>query len=118
MNFFIKKNSLLPHLVLECVEPVNPTDTKIFYQRLLNADINFYMDEFNSCMPYIQCMPCVVCEEKQCGDCESKYYIVYKWNEGDTAKVGQYKGWIDITFRDNGENLITPIKSELIIKII
>lgn len=117
MNFFIRQHSQLPVLTVELIQD-GINSNKLINQKLENAEILFFMEEIGSCIPTIQCGECCVLTEDNCNDCHDKVYIQYKWQTPDTSKKGKYRGWFEITFKDDNTLLIAPIKNVLYINII
>ena len=99
MEFFINKNSTLPYLKMELVND-GRNDFRKFYEKIQNATIE------------LKCETCGI------GGDEPEYYIVYKWSDRDTRRVGQYNGEFTITFLGGDGTLIAPIREELFINVI
>ena len=119
MDFYIKKNSTLPRLYVEFTQTGYDVTANDFINRLENADMVFSMQEYSSCIPKIICSPAKLVEYNKCpdGDCK-KYYIEYSFTKKQTSKTGKYKGIFKITFLDNQEVLIAPIRNELVIHVV
>ena len=119
MDFFIKRNSNLPTMTMELVEHGFMQDFTEFYNRIQNATVTFTMEDYESCIPKIKCSPAQVLErETYMENCPSKFYVAYTFTQRQTSKKGKYKGTFEITFLDNNEKLVVPIKEELIIHVI
>ena len=115
MDFYIRKGSTMPFLTMEVIQNGNG-DTEQFYNLLKNAEILFYMEEYKSCMPIIQCGACCIIEQS-CNNCPS-VLVQYKWLDGETDNIGRYKGWFEIYDKDSTNKMISPVKDNLIIHII
>ncbi len=118
MEFFIKKESTLPSLVMELIND-GRNDYKNFYLLIQNANIFFTMWEIDTNIKKIGKRP-ATCKLKQgtCPDCPDEYYVVYNWNSKDTLKTGRYRGEFTIEFLNGTGTLITPIREELIINVL
>jgi len=117
MNFYIKQHSMMPVLTVELLEDGINTYQKL-YERLENATIKFFMQEQNTCIPFLQCKECCILVDKDCTDCHEKIFIQYKWAAADTSKKGKFVGWFEITFLDDNSEFIIPIKEQLYITIL
>lgn len=117
MNFFIRKNSELPILMLELIKD-NETDYKKFYDMLQNSNITFTMYDINSGNRRISCKPAFcVSKDDSCLN-EDEYYLAYKFSKRETSKSGTYIGEFTIDFLDGSGELIVPIRNELKIQIL
>ena len=119
MNFYIKKGSELPHLMMELVQD-GRNDYHRFFEDIQNADITFTMTHENDGTKKISCRPCQLVKKlSDCGEIiPEEYYVVYKWREIDTNKIGRYVGEFTINFLDGTGVLKTPIREEFYINII
>lgn len=120
MEFFINKNSTLPKLKLELVND-GRNDFRNFYEKIQNATIKFNMyDVKNKVKRIAKASADIELKIENCniGGDDPEYYIVYKWKERDTKKVGKYNGEFTITFLDGSGTLIAPIRDELFINIL
>lgn len=116
MIFQIRQGATLPNLVMELRED-GFHQFNSFTQKLQNSEILFHMKENDSCIPVVQCGECCLVEEPNCSGCPSNFFIMYKWQSGDTDKKGFYTGEFEITDVDTGEKFIGPIRQNLQIKI-
>ena len=120
MEFFINKNSTLPHLKMELIND-GRNDFRKFFEKIQNATIKFNMYDVNTNLKRIAKSTAEIqlkCETCEIGGDEPEYYIVYKWTARDTKKPGKYNGEFVITFLDGTGTLIAPIRSELYINIL
>ena len=129
--FYINENSVLPKLRLELVYDGRYDFFKSshFYNAIQNADVTFSMWDEHDVLR-ISKAPCnvVLADEDTC---DERYIIEYKWKQRDVRHKGQFKGRIEITFKDdiyqadkNGNpipydsgNLIVPIYEDLVVMI-
>ena len=120
MEFFINKNSTLPHLKMELIND-GRNDFRKFFEKIQNATIQFNMYDVNTNLKRIAKSSAEIelkCETCDIGGDEPEYYIVYKWSARDTKKPGKFNGEFIITFLDGTGTLIAPIRSELFINIL
>jgi|TARA_R110000751_G_scaffold306782_1_gene426196 hypothetical protein len=120
MEFFINKNSTLPYLKMELVND-GRNDFRKFYEKIQNATIKFNMYDTSTKVKIIAKADATIelkCETCGIGGDEPEYYIVYKWSDRDTRRVGQYNGEFTITFLGGDGTLIAPIREELFINVI
>lgn len=123
-EFFINKNSTLPHLRMELIDD-GRHDFHKFYEAIQNASVTFTMVNVNNGIAKIANAKASIVP-KMDDSCEEKYIIVYEWKERDTKQEGIYRGQFKIKFNTdiiNGEvvypsgELIMPIQEELLIYI-
>jgi hypothetical protein len=120
MDFFINKNSTLPHLKMELVND-GRNDFRKFFEKIQNATIQFNMYDVKTNLKRIAKSSADIelkCESCGIGGDEAEYYIVYKWVVRDTTKAGKFNGEFVITFLDGTGTLIAPIREELFITIL
>lgn len=120
MEFFINKNSTLPHLKVELIND-GRNDFRMFYEKIQNATIQFNMYDVNTNLKRIAKSDADIelkCENCDIGGDAPEYYIVYKWVARDTTKPGKYIGEFIITFLDGTGTLIAPIRNELFINVL
>lgn len=120
MDFQIKKNSILPSLVLTV------SDDDIFKKKLENCTITFSMIDIETGKYFIANKSGGVYFKdkiiKTTSD-DKDSYIYFNWNKMNTSKAGVYKGEFKIDFFNEGEsdsceNIIFPIKEDLYIYVI
>ena len=118
MEFFIKKNSQSPILLMDTVHDGNRTDNyKEFQEKLVNAKITFSMKRESDGLQKIFMRNAYITEKTKVNpDSPSEYYIFYKWKERDTNQKGRFIGEFLITL-ENGQ-LICPIREPLFINIV
>tara|TARA_B100000674_G_C37817140_1_gene904010 strand:- start:428 stop:796 length:369 start_codon:yes stop_codon:yes gene_type:complete len=120
MEFFINQNSNLPPLKMELVND-GRNDFRKFFEKIQNATIKFNMYDVNNKVKHIANSPASIelkCESCGIGGDEPEYYIVYKWNDRDTKKVGKFNGEFVIEFLDGTGTLIAPIRDKLFINVL
>ena len=120
MEYFIKKDSSLPVLKMELVND-GRNDFRNFYEKIQNATITFTMYDVNTKVKKIACSSAEIeLKDSSCsiGCDEPQYYIVYKFSEKDTKRVGRYVGQFTITFLDGSGTLIAPIRDDLYINVL
>ena len=119
MNFYIKKNSELPVLIMELIND-GRNDYHKFYEKIQNANITFSMVFDKDDAKKISCRPCYLIQKTSaCGDIiPEEFYIAYKWRTVDTNKSGRFTGQFNIDFLDGTGLLKAPIREELKINIL
>ena len=123
-EFYINKNSVLPHLIMELIND-GRHDFNKFYEAIQNASITFSMTNVdNGIMKIANAKASIVPRENN--SCVDEFVIVYEWKERDTKQPGIYRGQFKINFNPDlvsGEQtypvgeLIMPIQDELMIYI-
>ena len=123
-EFYITKNSVLPHLRMELIND-GRHDFNKFYEAIQNASITFSMTNVdNGIMKIANAKASIVPRENN--SCVDEFVIVYEWKERDTKQPGIYRGQFKINFNPDlvsGEQtypvgeLIMPIQDELMIYI-
>ena len=118
MEFFIKKNSQSPILLMDIVYDGNRTDNYMeFQEKLVNAKITFSMKRESDGLQKIFMRNAYITEKTKVNpDSPSEYYIFYKWKQRDTNQKGRFIGEFLISL-ENG-NLICPIRETLFINIV
>lgn len=116
MEFFIKKDSTLPILIMEVVNDGRTDNYKKFNEDLVNATIRFSMKrESDGLQKIIMNNGYITDKLINEPDSPKEYYIYYKWTERDTNQKGRFIGEFTIT-TENGD-LICPIREPLFINI-
>ena len=123
MEFYIKKNSLLPTLRIELVEDGRHSYNK-FFELIQNSSITFTMVNRETGVTKIAKAPAYI-KARENGGCVEQYVICYDWRKRDTNEEGNYIGTFNIEFGElkNDEytypkgNLIVPIREDLLITI-
>lgn len=120
MEFHINKNATLPMVIMELIQD-GRNDYKQFHEKIQNATVTFEMNDVDTGVKKIGCMP-ALCLCKTCdggNDCdEEQYYVAYQFRGKDTSKAGRYVGKFTITFLDGSGTLIVPIREELFINVL
>lgn len=117
MEFFIKKNSESPILIMEIVQDGKTRNYKNFQEDLVNATIRFSMKRESDGIQKIFMNNAYITEKLLNNpDSPNEYYIYYKWTSRDTNQEGRFIGEFSIT-TEQGE-LITPIAENLYINIV
>ena len=120
MEFFINQNSNLPPLKMELVND-GRNDFRKFFEKIQNATIKFNMYDVKNNVKIIANSTAEIelkCESCDIGGDEPEYYIVYKWRDRDTKKVGKFNGEFIIEFLDGTGTLIAPIRDKLFINVL
>ena len=124
MTFYIRKNSILPHIQMELIEDGRHDFWK-FHDCVQNADITFTMTNMNTGLVKILNAPCYV-KLKENNGCTEQYVICYDWKKRDTLEAGLYEGVFNIEFGDDIKSDVTtypsglqimPIREKLMINI-
>ena len=116
MEFFIKKNSESPILIMEIVQDGRTLNYKNFQEQLVNATIRFSMKrESDGLQKIIMNNAYITDKLLNNPDSPKEYYIYYKWTSRDTNEKGRFIGEFTITTEDG--NLICPIREPLYINI-
>ena len=122
-EFYIKKDAVLPRLMLELVEDGRHSYNK-FFELIQNSSITFTMVNRETGVTKIAKAPAYI-KARENGGCVEQYVICYDWRKRDTNEEGTYIGKFDIEFGElkNDEytypkgNLIVPIREDLLITI-
>lgn len=123
-EFYIKKDAVLPRLVLELVEDGRHSYNK-FHELIQTADITFTMVNRETGVTKIAKAPAYI-KAREDGGCVEQYVICYDWKKRDTKEEGNYLGEFNIEFGElkNDEydyptgNLRMPIREQLMITIL
>lgn len=117
-NFFIKRGASLPYLVVK-LKPTDYSTDETFNEKLLNADVRFYMKK-SDCDSYkIKCKSATVYEELNCNSsCFKDIFIIYQFTTKETKGSGTYEGYFEIDFLDGCGKLVAPINEKLFITIL
>ena len=121
MEFQIRQGSTEPLLKLRMIQD-GKNDKSSFNDMLENAKITFEMSDYQTCEYIILDGPCMITTRtKLYNQTTDEYYIVYRFTEEQTAKIGKYEGKVTVQFRDTNlsptSKLILPIKEKLYINI-
>ena len=123
MEFYIKKDSVLPTLRMELIED-GRHDYNKFHELIQNSSITFTMVNRETGVTKIAKAPAYI-KAREDGGCVEQYVICYDWKPRDTKEEGNYIGEFNIEFgevkNDNYTyptgNLIMPIREDLMIII-
>lgn len=120
MDFYINKNSSLPHLKVK-IFTGNEIDFESYNKLIKTAKVTFSMKNLSNNVYKIAGKPCDIIAKHVGVDSFSdiyEYYIVYEWSSKDTSKTGTYIAEFNITFKNQPcESLIVPIREELFIHV-
>lgn len=122
-EFYIKKDAVLPRLVLELIEDGRHSYNK-FHELIQTANITFTMVNRETGVTKIAKAPAYI-KAREGGGCVDQYVICYDWRKHDTKEEGNYLGEFNIEFGElkNDEydyptgNLRMPIREDLLIVI-
>lgn len=122
-EFYIKKDAVLPRLVLELIEDGRHSYNK-FHELIQTANITFTMVNRETGVTKIAKAPAYI-KAREDGGCVEQYVICYDWKKRDTKEEGNYLGEFNIEFGQlkNDEydyptgNLRMPIREDLLIVI-
>ena len=117
MEFFIRKNSLEPILKMQLIQD-GRNDYMSFHDKLANSSIGFSMRrEDTGEFVILNKSAGIVSKTSIEPNAPVEYYIYYRWQSSDTSEVGRYQAQFDITFIDDGSELIVPVRDDLFINI-
>mgnify|MGYP000905278963 CR=1 FL=1 len=115
MDFYINKNSTLPHLKVK-IQTTDLTSYEDFNKLIKTAKVTFSMKNLANNVYKIASKPCQVVAKHVGIDSFSdiyEYYIVYEWSGNDTKNTGSFIGEFNITFKNQPcESLVLPIKEK------
>jgi hypothetical protein len=120
MDFYINKNSTLPHLKVKIFSS-NEGEYETLTKLIKTAKVTFSMKNLTNNVYKIASKNCEVVAKHVGVDSFSdiyEHYIVYEWSGKDTNTTGSYIGEFNITFKNQScENLVVPIREPLYIFI-
>jgi hypothetical protein len=121
MEFFIRQGASEPILKLRMIDD-GKNDKSGFNDSLESCDITFDMYDVETGEPEILNSDCyITTRDKKYHQTTDEYYIVHRFTESQTSKVGKYEGKVTIQFLDTNLNpttkLILPVKEKLFITI-
>ena len=121
MEFQIRKGATDPIIKLRMVQD-GKNDKTSFNDLLENAKITFEMTDYKTGEYEILGAECgLAYRTKLYNQTTDEYYITYRFESGQTDKIGKYEGKIIVQFRDTNlaptNKLILPIKEKLFINI-
>jgi hypothetical protein len=122
MEFFIRQGASDPILKMRLIDD-GKNDKSSFNEILENSDITFEMTNVKTDIPSILNAPCqLTLRTKKYNQTTDEYYIIYRFNEIETAEVGKFEGKFNIQFLDENQRpvtkLIVPIREKLFINVI
>jgi len=121
MEFQIRQGATEPILKLRMIQD-GKNDKSSFNDQLENALITFEMFDVKTGEYQILDSPCKLAHKVgNFNQITDEYFITYKFNMGDTDKIGKYEGKVNVMLRDTNLNvtskLILPIQEKLYINI-
>jgi hypothetical protein len=120
MDFYINKNSTLPHLKVK-IQTTDSTNYEDLTKLIKTAKVTFSMKNLaNNVYKIASRNADIVVRHVGVDEFSDimEYYIVYEWTGKDTNTTGSYIGEFNITFKNNVcENLVVPIREPLYIFI-
>jgi ssDNA-binding replication factor A large subunit len=121
MEFFIRQGASDPILKMRMIDD-GKNDKSSFNDLLENSNITFNMFRIEDGEPFILNSQCnITTRNKKYNQTTDEYYIVHRFTESHTSKIGKYEGKITIQFLDTNSNptnkLILPIKEKLFITV-
>jgi hypothetical protein len=115
MNFYIRKNSILPNLKMKLIFD-GRNDYKRFYDLLENSVVTFSMKNVNNGVYKVANKDGEIIKVDNNGNDE--WYVQYNWEVNDTNELGQFEGEFKIKFLDDCTHIIVPIKENLYINVL
>lgn len=117
MEFFIKKDSVLPILKLKLIQD-GINDFNEFHTMLENSSITFSMkNEKNGIFKILNRPGGIVAKTSIEPTAPTEYYVYYRWSTDDIDECGRYIAQFNINFLDDCTNLIVPLREQLYINI-
>tara|TARA_R100000664_G_scaffold34218_1_gene55190 strand:- start:3722 stop:4111 length:390 start_codon:yes stop_codon:yes gene_type:complete len=117
MEFFIRKDATEPILKMQLIQD-GRNDFQHFHDKLANSSIGFSMKREDTGAYVILNKPAgIVAKTNVDPNSPIEYYIYYRWQSSDTVDVGRYQAQFNITFLDDGSELIVPVREDLYINI-
>lgn len=124
MNFFIRKNSVLPILKMKLVQD-GRYDFRKFWIMMENCAITFSMKNTkNGVYKVANAAGKLILKQNSSGNPNTEYYIGYEFDPMDTNEEGVFIGEFIIKFFDEKNNnaeigdLRVPIHSDLYIHVL
>lgn len=118
MNFYIKKGSTLPMLVMELIND-GRNDYGKFHDMIQNSVITFCMTDKDTGVKRIGGKEGLCILKQPSSDCVGEeYFIGYQFSTKETRKAGTFIGEFKIVFNDGSGTLLVPIKDDLFIHIL
>lgn len=116
MEFFIKKDSTSPIMIMEVVHDGRTDNYKNFQEKLVNSKIRFSMKRESDGVQKIFMNNAFITEKLSNNpDLPKEYYIYYKWTDRDTNQNGRFIGEFSIS-TEEGEYIL-PLNDKLFINI-
>ena len=121
MEFNIRQGATSPLLKLRLVDD-GKNDKSSFNDALENSIITFNMYDYKTGEPQVLNGECFITSRtKKYDQTTDEYYIIYKFKEDDTSKIGKFEAMITIDFlndnQDPDSKLILPLKEKLFINV-
>lgn len=115
MEFYIKKNSTLPLLLMQVVKD-GRSDYDSFMNLLEVSSVFFSMVDIETGIPKITSRPAgIVNKTFEDPNAEPEYYIYYQFTPRETNKVGRFEGQFMVRTPDGV--LILPIREKLYVNV-
>lgn len=121
MDFYIRQGATDPILKMRLIDD-GKNDKSSFNELLENSKITFEMYDTKTDIPIILGeIASLALRVKKYQQTTDEYYIVYRFTEEQTAKIGKFEGKFIIQFMDSNNTpttkLIVPIREKLYIHI-
>ena len=123
MDFFIRKNSVLPIIKMKLIKD-GRNDFRNFWGMMENCAITFSMKNTKTGAYKIANVAGEVIARITDSGADDEYYIAYRWQPEDTNEIGIFVGEFNIKFFDTEQNnleigdLKVPIKDNLYIHVL
>jgi len=115
MNFYIRRNSILPTLKMKLIFD-GRNDYKRFHDLLENSVVTFSMKNVNNGVYKVANKEGKI--TKISNNDVDEYYVEYEWVVDDTNELGQFEGEFKIKFLDDCSHILVPIKENLYINVL
>jgi hypothetical protein len=115
MNFYIRRNSILPTLKMKLIFD-GRNDYKRFHDLLENSVVTFSMKNVNNGVYKVANKEGKI-TKVTIGDID-EYYVEYDWIVNDTNELGQFEGEFKIKFLDDCSHIIVPIRENLYVNVL
>lgn len=118
MEFHINKNSTLPVLKLELIND-GRNDFRKFNDKIQNANVFFTMTDVITGVKRVARKLATIEQIEPRTDCTGdQFYLVFQFNQKQTANAGRFAGQFEIDFLDGSGVLLVPIREELFINVL
>jgi hypothetical protein len=116
-NFFIRKNSELPILLMKVVND-GRSDYRKIYENLENAAITFSMVDDKGNYKVFNKQGLLIPVDKSVCKEDEEFYLGYKFNKNETNTIGTFKAEFRVDFFIDNTSLIVPIREDLYVNIL